>query len=249
MMMTALVTTLAPAALARDFGFEAEYIDCDEFAGVGVVALADVEHLVPDDYTIVTAGPGTAVVVAQAGSCEEITVGGRGRRAGIFAQFGVSVVPPTGASTAGSFYQLAFVTNHARLFARMRRAGVAATFAPRMAYTITEDSDTTGDLFIDVPRPAGFAWTIDGPITLPDPEGEPNPLTTFDYWTQSRRTGNVLQRNDVSGIRFGAGPEVRLTAEGCDLQDIVGVDPFAFPFFSNPEVFDVTDLTVTTDVF
>ena len=250
-MLASLATILfsIPAAHATGFGFDAEYIDCDEFAGVGLADLEAVQALVPDDYTVVSPFEGAAIIVAQAGSCDTIKVAGRGRRAGSFAQFGVSVVPPTGASSQGTFYQLVFVTDHPRLFARMRVAGVPAVFSRRLDYTITPTSDTDADLRIEVPRPRDFAWTLQGPITLPDPSGPPNPLTTFDYWVQSPRTGNVLQRNEVTGIRLGDGSGVTLTAHGVDLQEIVGIDPITFPFFSAPEIFDVTDLTVTTNAF
>src|SRR5215207_6898961 len=69
--------------------FEASYVGCDEFAGVSLVPLANVAELVPDDYTIIEPSTGFAIVVAQAGSCDEISVNGQHAQPGIFAQFGV----------------------------------------------------------------------------------------------------------------------------------------------------------------
>lgn len=84
--------------------FEAAYVGCDEFAGVGLVPLANVADLVPDDYIIIEPIPGLAIVVAQAGSCDEISVDGSHAQPGIFAQFGVAVVPPL-APGNGDFYR------------------------------------------------------------------------------------------------------------------------------------------------
>jgi hypothetical protein len=236
--------TRTESGLRGPRALQVEYIDCDEFAGVGVVSVASVAPLVPDDYTIVDVGGGQAPFVAQAGRCREIRVNGRRGRPGIFAQVGVSVAPPL-TPGQGDFYQLAFATTSARLAARLRALGVNARFAPRLAYRIS-----AGDvLTIDVPRPRPYAFRIEGPIVRPDPEAPPNPLTVFNYYAQSRRAGNILQENAVSGIRFGQGPGVRLVARGRRLRSIVGSAPFAFPFFSAPEVFDRVELDVQPRAF
>ena len=232
------------AGLGFRSGFSAEYLDCDEFAGVGLVPLANVQALVPSDYTVIEAVPGQAIFVAQGGDCREIRVGrGRGRP-GIFAQIGIGVAPPL-IPGQGDFYQLAFATNRAQLAARLRALGVNARFTPRMKYEIS----ATPELTLRVPRPFGLAFKLQGPITLPDPNDPPQPLTTFNYYTQGRRGMNVLQQNAVSGIRFGTGPGVQLTAIGADLEAIIGGTTLSFPFFSNPETFDRTDLTVVPGAF
>ena len=225
-------------------GFDADYIDCDEFAGVGLVPLATVQALVPADYTVIEAVPGQAIFVAQGGSCREIRVQGRFGRPGIFAQIGVGIVPPL-TPGQGDFFQLAFATNHGPLAARLRALGVNARFTPRMRYEI----DETPALLLRVPRPLKLAFELAGPLTLPNPADPPQPLTTFNYYAQNRRGVNILQRNEVSGIRFGTGTGVRLTAIGSDLQAIIGGTTLAFPFFSNPEIFDRTDLRVTPNAF
>lgn len=240
-----MVVWSCPLALALgcDAGFEAEYLACDEFAGVGVVPIANVIDLVPADYTVVEPVAGQALVVAQAGSCEAIVVDGVSQP-GIFAQFGVGVVPPLDPGN-GDFYQLGFATSHPLLAARLHKAGVDARYAPQLSYEIVGGPQ----LAIDVPAPADLAFTLGGPITLPDPMAPANPTSVFNYYAQDEQGGNVLQRNVVEGIRFGTGPGVVLTAIGPQMQAIVGGPTLMFPFFSNPEIFDQAELQVEVDAF
>lgn len=224
--------------------FEAEYLECEEYAGVGIVPIANVIDLVPDDYVVIEAIPGFAVVVAQSASCAEISVDGCSPQPGIFAQFGVAVVPPL---TPGNsdFYQLLFATDHALLAYRLGILGVNARFAPGLSYEI----DPGPTLAVDVPKPYDLAFELGGPITLPDPTAPPNPTTVFNYYAQTPLFGNVLQRNVVEGIRLGEGSGVTLTAVGSDMQGIVGGATLMFPFFSSPETFDEADVLVETHAF
>ncbi len=224
--------------------FGAEYIACDEYAGVGLVPLANVITRVPDDYIVLEPVPGFALVVAQSGSCEEIRVDGAWGQPGIFAQFGVGIVPPL-APGNGDFYQLLFTTNHPKLAAKLKKLGVKARNTPQLTYEINGEPALT----IDVPKPPKLAFTLSGPITLPDPLTPPNPLTVFNYYVQTKSYGNVLQQNVVEGIRFGEGSGVTLTAIGSDMQAIVGEDILMFPFFSKPESFDHAEVSVIADVF
>lgn len=225
-----------------DFG--AEYVACDEFAGVGLVPLANVIDHVPEDYNIIEAIPGLAVIVAQSGSCDEIRVDGEWGKPGIFAQFGVAVVPPL-APGNGDFYQVFFATDHPQLAARLRRLGVSARHSPELSYEI----DAEPALTVVVPQPPKLAFALNGPITLPDPQGPPNPTTVFNYYAKTKHYGNVLQQNVVEGIRFGEGSAVILTAIGSDMEAIVGGPILMFPFFSSPEVFDQADVAVIVDAF
>ncbi|AUX48518.1 uncharacterized protein SOCE26_100560 [Sorangium cellulosum] len=235
-------------AISLSPDFAARYLDCEEFAGVGLAPFASVASLVPDDYVVIEAAPGMAIVVAQAADCAEISVNGHLARPGVFAQLGVGVVPPTGTGDR-NFYQIAFATTHPSLAARLRLLGVNARYAPFMSYEITNVSGTQADLGISVPRPAGLAFDLNGPITLPDASGPSSPPTTFNYWHQSAWHGNILQENAVTGIRLGEGSAVTLTAVGDDLEAILGGTTLTFPFFSSPELFDEAVLTVQTDAF
>lgn len=58
-----------------------------------------------------------------------------------------------------------------------------------------------------------------------------------------------MQQNVVTGIRFGEGNGVTLTATGADLQAIVGGTTLSFPFFAKPETFDQADISFQTNVF
>ena len=231
---------------ARTGEFDAAYVGCDEYAGVGpVFAIDRLRELVPDDYTVIEPFPGAGIVVAQAGDCDDIEIEGRSFGPGIFAQFGVSVVPPS-TPGAGDFYQLAYATDNPRLASKLRRLGVNARFVPRLTYQISDDDFLT----IEVPRPFDFAFRIEGPIIPPDPAAAPAPTTVFNYYAQGRRRfGNVNQQNVVEGIRFGAGPDVVLVPIGPEISALSGGAPIAFPFFSAPEVFDRADLMIETNVF
>jgi hypothetical protein len=224
--------------------FEAQYLACDEFAGVGLVPLENVIDRVPDDYVVIEAVPGFAIIVAQAASCDEISVDGGHAKPGVFAQLGVGVVPPLDPG-AGDFYQLLFTTDHPQLAYKLHMYGVNARYTPLLSYEIT----AAPALAVDVPFPPGLSFELNGPITLPDPLAPANPTTVFNYYAQSQIHGNVLQQNVVEGIRFGEGSGVTLTAIGSELQEIVGDDTLVFPFFSSPETFDQADVLVETDVF
>jgi hypothetical protein len=223
--------------------FSAAYVGCDEFAGVGVVPLANVAALVPEDYTIIEPAPGLAVVVAQAGACDAITVNGNWAQPGVFAQFGVAVVPPLTPGN-GDFYQIFFTTTHLPLAARLALLGVNARYSHELSYEIAAGPT----LSIDVPKPDEYAFLLDGPITLPDPSA-PGSSAVFNYYAKTAYNGNVLQQNAVQGIRFGEGSGVTLTAVGAEMEDIVGGQFLTFPFFSSPEIFDQADLSVQTDAF
>lgn len=225
-------------------GFEASYIGCDEFAGVGVVPIANVIDRVPDDYTIIEAFPGHAVVVAQAGSCAQIRVNGNHGQPGKFAQFGVSVVPPLAAGN-GDFYQLMFATDHKKLASKMKQAGANAHHAKDLSYEIA----ALPHLDVDVPDPGALAFSLSGPIVPPNPADDPNPTAVFNYYSQNKHHENVLQQNVVEGIRLGQGQAVTLTAEGPEMQAIVGGDTLFFPFFSSPEIFDRAELMVESGAF
>lgn len=225
-------------------GFTANYVNCDEFAGVGVVPLANVEDLVPDDYTIIEPFPGNAIVVAQAGSCEEISVEGDYEKPGKFAQFGVAVVPPLTPGN-GDFYQIFFSTDHNKLAKRLDELGVRAKHVPQLSFEFAAGPT----LAVDVPKPNKLAFELDGPITLPDPLAPANPTSVFNYYAQTNYNGNVLQANVVEGIRFGEGSGVVLTAVGEEMEAIVGGEFLVFPFFSNPETFDEAEVSVQTNAF
>jgi hypothetical protein len=227
-------------------GFDAKYVGCDEFAGVGLVPRANVVGRVPAGYTVLEPVPGSALVVAQGGRCESITVAGHSRKGGIFAQFGVGIVPPTGAGD-GNFYQLMFATNHPGLAVRMALLGANASFAPGIDYDVGPSS--APGLRVSVPWPSSFAWGHEGPITLPDHAAPPNPVTTFNYWHQSPFFGNVRQQNVVTGIRLGEGAGVVMNAIGPEMREIVGAPSMTFAFFSKPEVFDHANLSVRAHVF
>ena len=235
------------SALGFSGDFEASYIDCDEFAGVGpVFALDAVDALVPDDYIVISPFEGAAIVVAQAGSCSEIVVNGRSYGPAIFAQLGVSVVPPLSEPGQGDFYQLAFATNNLALALRLRILGVNARFTPFMSYEISENDV----LRIVMPRPIDYAFILEGPIVRPDPNADPQPTTVFNYFAKGRRRfGNVLQQNIVQGIRFGEGSQVTLQPLGSVITSLTQGAPLSFPFFSAPEVFDRADLVVETRAF
>lgn len=234
-----------PDAQSLFFGFDAAYVDCDEFAGVGPIFNPDlVADLLPDDYTEIVPFPGANILVAQAGSCADIEIEGWSFGPGKFAQIGVSVIPP-GDPGSGDFFQLAYATTNPLLWLRLKLLGVNAAWTPFMEYDIDD-----GNLSITMPRPTEFAYRLEGPITAPDPSSPPNPTTVFNYYAEGKSFfGNVLQQNVVEGIRFGEGSQVMLTPIGETTSGLTFGAPLAFPFFSAPEVFDRADLFVTTNAF
>lgn len=227
-------------------GFDAAYVDCDEYAGVGpTLAIETARALVPDDYTVIEPFPGAAIVVAQAGDCASIEIEGWDLGPGRFAQIGVSVVPPGDAGN-GDFYQLAYATTNPLLALKLKLMGVNASWAPDLVYEISASDDLT----IEMPRPKKFAYRLEGPITRPDPNATPNPETIFNYYAEGNGIfGQVLQQNVVQGIIFGEGSGVMLTPLGDETKALTNDAPLAFPFFSAPETFDRADLFVVPNSF
>jgi hypothetical protein len=223
---------------------DAEYRDCDELAGLGLVPLSRVEQLVPSSYTIIQPIPGFALLLVQGESCAEMRVEQRFARPGALAQLGVGVASPLGAAE-GDFYQVLFSSTHPELVHRLRRAGANAYLSRHLQFAFVGSQQ----LDFRLPRPRAFAWVASGPITPPDPLGPVTREKTFNLWCQSATFGNVLQQNTIYGIRENGVGEVTLTAVGEELQQIVGDEPFHFSIFSDPETFERAEVKVLPGAF
>lgn len=235
------------AELSAGRNLTAEFTDCVEFGGVGVVPLANIAGLVPAQFNAAIGPPGLAIAVAHIAKCENIRVGSGAGHPGIFGHFGVAVAPPAGSANHDN-YLFAHVTDHVGLFLGLKLAGLESTYLnPRLSFETT-GSGATSTLAAAVQRPAELAWTLAGPLPLPDPAQAPA-TNSINYWTRTDRIGNAALEYDIKGLRQAPAPGVVLTAQGTELQAIIGGTELTFPFFAAGESFTTTTLTFKRHVF
>lgn len=233
--------------LSAGLNLTAQFTDCVEFGGVGVVPLANIAGLVPAQYNAAIGPPGLAIAVAHLAKCENIRVAGGEGHPGIFGHFGVAVAPPAGSANRDN-YLFAHVTDHVGLFLGLKLAGLESTYLnPRLSFEITGSGAGT-TLAAAVQRPTDLAWSLAGPLPLPDPAQAPA-TNSINYWTSGDRTGNAALEYDIKGLRQALAPGVVLTAQGSELQAIIGGTELTFPFFAAAESFTTTTLTFKRHVF
>ena len=83
---------------------------------------------------------------------------------------------------------------------------------------------------------------------LPDPAQAPA-TNSINYWTSGDRIGNAALAYDIKGLRQAPAAGVVLTAQGSQLQAIIGGTQLTFPFFAAGESFTTTTLTFKRQVF
>jgi hypothetical protein len=239
------------ATTQQEIGFvrevRATFRNCIEFGGVGVVPAANVQHLVPAQYTLSPGPPGLAIAVAHMAKCQEIKVGDGVGRPGLMGHLGVLINAPTGTGNFNN-YLFAHVTDDPLLFASLKLAGLQTTYiSPNLRFDVLgSGSSTTLSAASQRPRELGF--TLSGPFALPD-ASQPPGTNLINYWTDSRRAGNAVLEYNISGLRVQPTPDVVLSAVGSDLQDIVGGTQLSFPFFAAGESFESTTLTFRPRAF
>lgn len=240
-------TDSTAAELSAGRALTAQFTDCVEFGGVGVVPLANIAGLVPAQYNTAIGPPGLAIAVAHIAKCENIRVGGGEGHPGIFGHFGVAVAPPAGSAQHDN-YLFAHVTDHVGLFLGLKLAGLESTYLnPRLSFATT-GSGAARTLKAAVQRPEELAWTLAGPLPLPDPAQAPA-TNSINYWTTADRIGNAALEYDIKGLRQAPAPSIVLTAQGSELQAIIGGTQLTFPFFAAGESFTSTTLTFKRHAF
>ena len=78
---------------------------------------------------------------------------------------------------------------------------------------------------------------------------EPASSTSSEKSTRISPVPKPSRARNAMTARDSPSSGVVLTAVGDELQEIIGGGSLSFAFFSSPEVFDLAELTVTTDVF
>ena len=238
-------TTQQEIGLAREV--RATFRNCIEFGGVGVVPAANVQHLVPSQYTLSPGPPGLAIAVAHMAKCQEIKVGDWVGHPGLMGHLGVLINPPTGTGNFNN-YLFAHVTDDPVLFASLKAAGLQATYInPQLRFDVLGSGSSTS-LSAAAQRPRELGFTLSGPFVLPD-ASQPPGTNLINYWTDSRRAGNAVLEYNISGLRVQPAPTVVLDAVGADLQAIVGGTQLSFPFFAAAESFESTTLTFRPNAF
>ncbi len=186
--------------------FTVDFDDCQEFAGLYPVPIANVAPHVPAQYTIASFDGVTASVVFRTAYCEGIAIDGGPSRSGIVSQIGVNVLPPEGEGDINN-YTIHYGTDRRRLARKLRRAGVNAKFIPNLEFDY-DDSDGTGEYFIENPRPQ-FAHVISGPASDPPPEQEPIPFVA--NWWKFGYAGDVVMETSIDELFQGDASQVLVT--------------------------------------
>jgi hypothetical protein len=133
-----LCLSTTTVAVAETGSFTVHFTGCTEFAGLGPVALAEAQLLVPAGYVIAGAAMGQAAIVVRATSCQGVAIGQSAAQPTELSQIGINLVAPDGTGDINN-YTVIYVTNNRVLVENFQAAGLPAVFDPALAYEYTPD--------------------------------------------------------------------------------------------------------------
>lgn len=219
----------------KDSGVSFE--DCTEFVGIGFVPTANARPLVPPEYTL--AGDDVnAIVVIRTVQCEGIVVGCKSRP-GVLSQIGITINDGDPAADINN-YTLAYVTDHARLKARLTRAGLKVSMEPHLEFSFTEEGSESGILHIESSPPRAPDYMVDGTAMIPS--DSPVPFVA-SWWADTRR-GTVWMRTDIPEIAFGAASTILTTSPGSELAELIGGTSLTFAVLDSYNAFASAEMEI-----
>lgn len=230
-------TEVGRSEQALQGGFEVDFSDCTEFAGVGFIPGANARAAVPLVYT--PAGDATTgVIVVRVASCGEVRVDGGDPRPTIVSQIGVNLIPPDGTGDINNF-AVWYQSDNPRLVLEFKKLGANAQLVPRLEYQVTLDpGGATGQLHLESRRPA---FSVDGPIVVPT-----SPAVPFvaNWWDLGRRSQKVKSNTVLPEIQFSTASTVLTTPAGSELADLIGGTSLTFPALDSYNSFAEAHLEV-----
>lgn len=236
--VSTLSLCLPAAATCPRSGLDVDFVDCTEFAGLGLVPAANAQQLVPASYTV--AGDGVdAILVVRVAQCDDVVIDGRSSGAGTVSQIGVNVAIP-GSTADIDNYTLWYATDNARLKSRLTSAGAHAQMEPHLLYDVVLDGLGGGTLEIDSSPGGAPAYEVLGTIT--EPTADPVPFVASWYVEGPR--GTVTMTTTFPDIAFGLAQTTLQTPQGSELADLIGDTTLSFPILDSYNTFPGASMTV-----
>ena len=231
----------SPAARA-DAGeaFEVEFTNCVESIGVGLIATAQAQALVPAEFHLVGEGQPVTPIVVRTSRCEGIAVDGHSPNAGAVVQIGVVIVPPDFSGDINN-YTLWYYTSDAKLAHHLERLGVAAQHIPAIDYDY-EPSGSSNPLFVAVPRPGDPSLSLGGTVS-----GSTTPAGSFEaIWWAKINGGKVRMDTLVPAIFIGGADLTLMTGASSALGQLIGGSSSGFPLLQQFNTFSSAHMGVSS---
>ena len=203
-------------------GFAAEFSDCVESIGVGLVPTESARALVPVEFHLVGEGGPVTPLVVRTAQCGGIAVAGHRPKAGSLVQIGVVIVPPDFTGDINN-YTLWYYTSDAKLAHHLTRLGVRAQHVPTIDYDYEPSSD--GSLFVAVPRPGRPALSLDGTVV----ESENASGSFVANWWAKADGCRVKMKTNVPEIFIGEANLTLTTVPNGPLGQLIGGGSTGFP--------------------
>ena len=214
---TFLMMSGALTAAAAEPGFQVDFSQCTEFAGVGPVDYAKASALIPPVFTPLMVGT-TGGMFVRATSCKAVKVNGGRPLATNISQIGLEIVSPDGTGDINN-YMLIYVTDNPDLALAFALSGVPAMFDPTLTYQFTYDSTgKAGELYVEAESFGLPAYFIAGTETDPTAPGSDFKAN----WWYFNKGAIVKQAADYPGIAFGTASVTFYTNKNSFLGKLIG---------------------------
>lgn len=214
------------------------FIDCTEFAGIGVIPATTARQLVPPQYAI-AGDESNAIIVVRAAHCGGISVGGTQPQPGTVSQVGITLA--AGDETADiNNYTVWFGTTSGPLHAALRQRGVSSELDGMLSYSFNPNGGGSGTLSISATPPMGPSYAVSGAAIVPV-----SPATSFvaTWWAETDQ-GSVSMRTEFPEIRFSSATTELSTDPGSAMAALIGGDSLGFPILDSYNSFPEAALVV-----
>lgn len=230
-------TEVGRSVQALQGGFEVDFNDCTEFAGVGFIPGANARAAVPLDYT--PAGDATTgVIVVRVASCSDVRIDGGAPTPTIVAQIGVNLIPPDGTGDINN-YAVWYHTDNPHLKNAFKKLGVDAQMVPQLRYQVTLDpGGATGQLHLESRHPT---FAVDGPIVVPTAPAVP---FIANWWDLGKQDQQVKANTVLPAIQFSGASTVLTTPAGSALANLIGGTSLTFPALDSYNSFAAAHMVV-----
>lgn len=224
----------APSALSNK-DFAADFANCSEFAGIGLVPRANARELVPSHYSL--AGDATnAVIVVRVARCASAVVDGKALGVTTTSQIGIRLSDQDVDSDIHN-YTLFYATDQARLHARLQGAGLKTDVAKK---GLSFQLDGTR-LNITSSSPHTPAFQISGSVSLQSAD----PSVFIASWWADGNHGSVRSTTVFPSIRFSGATTTLTTPAGSALAALIGGTSLSFAFLDSYNTFGSAHLEVS----
>jgi hypothetical protein len=186
--------------------FSVAFDDCQEFAGVFPVPLANVASRVPADYAPATYDGVSGFVVFRTVQCEGLVFDDGEAEDGstIISQVGVNLFAPQGEGDINN-YALHYSSTSKDLVQRLKHAGIDAKRIDDLEFEFDD-----GEYTIVNPKKQ-YRHRIEGPASDP-PASDPGIPFLANWWQDDGPT-NIVMSTDIPALFQGDGSQVQVTTK------------------------------------